>query len=368
MREFHFSNICTVIGLILAYMWAGLDGFIIAGLLILMEVSLSFDNAVVNATILKKMSTVWRKRFMTWGILIAVFGMRLVFPIVLVSLATGLNMYDVTMLAFEDKEEYSRHVLASNVEISMFGGMFLLMLFLDWIFEDKEHAWLSWLERPLAKLGKLDVLAVVMALIALVLTAELLAEDPADVMVSGVLGIITYLVVNGLGQLFESQGLEEAEADATQVGVVPGQGGASALVKASGKAAFFLFLYLEVLDASFSFDGVIGAFAITQDIFIIATVLGVGAMYIRSTTVYLVRKGTLQEFVYLEHGAHWAIGALAVILLVTIQYHVPELVTGLIGVAFIGAAFASSIRLRKVLAAHKDDDEVDEPDTVGAAT
>ena len=123
-----------------------------------------------------------------------------------------------------------------------------------------------------------------------------------------------------------------------------------------------------MLDASFSFDGVIGAFAITQDIFIIATGLGVGAMYIRSTTVYLVRKGTLQEFVYLEHGAHWAIGALAVILLVTIQYHVPELVTGLIGVAFIGAAFASSIRLRKVLAAHKDDDEVEEPDTVGAAT
>jgi hypothetical protein len=114
-------------------------------------------------------------------------------------------------------------------------------------------------------------------------------------------------------------------------------------VVATGKAAFFLFLYLEVLDASFSFDGVIGAFAISQDIFVIATGLGVGALYIRSLTVYLVRQGTLNDYVYLEHGAHWAIGALAVLLLVTIKYEIPEVVTGLIGVGFIIAAFISSV-------------------------
>ena len=111
----------------------------------------------------------------------------------------------------------------------------------------------------------------------------------------------------------------------------------------AGKAAFFLFLYLEVLDATFSFDGVIGAFAITSDPVIIAIGLGIGAMYIRSLTVFLVRKGTLGEYVYLEHGAQWAIGALAVVLLVTIKYEVPEVVTGLIGVGFIGAALVSSI-------------------------
>lgn len=373
LRTFGWSFAITAIALIGAFILGGPQAFLLVAILCVLEISLSFDNAVVNAKILVRMNEFWQKMFLTIGILIAVFGMRLLFPLVIVSVTAGLGPVEAVQLAAEGGDvdtpgTYAYLLNEAHPTIAAFGGMFLLMLFLDWIFEDKEHAWLAWLERPLAKLGKLDVLAVVMALIALVLTAELLAEDPADVMVSGVLGIITYLVVNGLGQLFESQGLEEAEADATQVGVVPGQGGASALVKASGKAAFFLFLYLEVLDASFSFDGVIGAFAITQDIFIIATGLGVGAMYIRSTTVYLVRKGTLQEFVYLEHGAHWAIGALAVILLVTIQYHVPELVTGLIGVAFIGAAFASSIRLRKVLAAHKDDDEVEEPDTVGAAT
>ena len=87
---------------------------------------------------------------------------------------------------------------------------------------------------------------------------------------------------------------------------------------AVGRAAFFLFLYLELIDASFSFDGVVGAFAISQQIFVIAAGLGIGACYIRSLTVFLVRKGTLQEYIYLEHGAHWAIGALAVLLADTI--------------------------------------------------
>ena len=99
-----------------------------------------------------------------------------------------------------------------------------------------------------------------------------------------------------------------------------------------------MFLYLEVLDASFSFDGVIGAFAITNDIFMMALGLGIGAMYIRSLTVYLVRKGTLDDYVYLEHGAHYAIGALAVILLVTIKYEINEVITGLVGVVLIAAS------------------------------
>jgi hypothetical protein len=158
------------------------------------------------------------------------------------------------------------------------------------------------------------------------------------VLVAGVLGIATYLLVNGLGEFFDSdddEGDDEAELDAK-------------LAKNStrhvvGRAAFFLFLYLEVLDASFSFDGVVGAFAITPDPIIIAIGLGIGAMFIRSLTVYLVKKGTLSEYVYLEHGALWAIGALAVILLITIEYEVPEVVTGLVGVGFIGAALASSI-------------------------
>ena len=85
---------------------------------------------------------------------------------------------------------------------------------------------------------------------------------------------------------------------------------------AVGKAGLTLFLYLEVLDAAFSFDGVTGAFAITSDPIVIALGLGlVGSLFVRSITIFLVKQDALDRYVYLEHGAHWAIGVLAVIML-----------------------------------------------------
>ena len=153
---------------------------------------------------------------------------------------------------------------------------------------------------------------------------------------------MTYLLVNGLGEFFDQASEQDDDEGAAEAG--RSGSGPSRLAKATGRAGFFLFLYLEVLDAAFSFDGVIGAFAITTDPILIALGLGfIGAMFVRSLTVFLVRKGTLADYVYLEHGAHWAIGALSVILLVGIGYHVDEIVTGLIGVAFIVAAFLSSV-------------------------
>jgi len=173
---------------------------------------------------------------------------------------------------------------------------------------------------------------------------------------------VTYLLVNGLGEFFDQGGAEEGqEAEEGEEGETDGvpartSSGPSQLAKATGKAGLFLFLYLEVLDAAFSFDGVIGAFAITTDPILIALGLGlIGAMFVRSLTVFLVRKGTLADYVYLEHGAHWAIGALSVILLVGIGYHVDEIITGLIGVAFIAAAFLSSVLRNRRLAAEGTD-------------
>jgi uncharacterized protein len=120
-----------------------------------------------------------------------------------------------------------------------------------------------------------------------------------------------------------------------------------------------------VLDASFSFDGVVGAFAITLDPIVIAIGLGVGAMYVRSLTVFLVNRGTLDSYVYLEHGAHWAIGALAVILVLTIEFHIPEWFTGLIGVAFIALSVWSSVRRNHKVAKGEldaDSDNVNDED------
>jgi hypothetical protein len=354
LRIFGWSYAVTLASLVIAFLYAGIEGLILCAILGILEISLSFDNAVVNATVLDRMNAFWQRIFLTIGILIAVFGMRLVFPLAIVAVTAGLNPVEALTLALEqrppdDPTSYAYLLDQAYPQIAAFGGMFLFMLFLDWLFECREITWLVWLERPLARIGQLNRLSVVLAVVALVVLANTLAEEPAVVLTAGGLGLVTYLLVNGLGDFFEQAGADEeaAEAEPSRDGSGP-----SELAKAGGKAGFFLFLYLEVLDAAFSFDGVIGAFAITTDPILIALGLGlIGAMFVRSLTVFLVRKGTLADYVYLEHGAHWAIGALAAILLIGIGYHVNEIVTGLIGVAFIGAAFLSSVLRNRRIAA-----------------
>jgi hypothetical protein len=319
-----------------------------------LEVSLSFDNAVVNATVLSRMGDFWQKVFLTAGIVVAVFGMRLVFPLVIVGLTAHLGPAEAIRLALEqrpasDPTSYESLLSAAHPQIAAFGGMFLAMIFLNFILQERELTWLSWLECPLARVGKLEQLPVMVAGASLVGVATFLAEDSGEVMIAGMLGMITYLAVSSLDRIFEEaaesgdKGGRQSENEATGKNADPASGRPVTL--AVGKAGFALFLYLEVLDASFSFDGVIGAFAMTSDPIVIALGLGlIGALFVRSLTVYLVRQGTLSEYVYLEYGAHWAIGALAVILLVTTGVHVSEVVTGLVGVGFIGASIWSSIR------------------------
>jgi hypothetical protein len=344
LRIFGVSVAITVAGLIGGLLLGGPEAFIIVAILIVLEVSLSFDNAVVNAKVLIRMSPFWQRMFLTIGVLIAVFGMRLVFPLALVAITAGIGPIEVIDLALKGGTgpgTYADRLNEAHPAIAGFGGMFLGMLFLQWVFEEREYQWLKPLERPAVRAGTLEQLDVIVASVGLVLAAQYLAhgEEKTTVLVSGLLGMVTYLAVNGLGTVFENQGDEKAEDAAPAK-----KGGPSQTATVAGMAGFFLFLYLEVLDASFSFDGVIGAFAITQDIFIIAIGLGVGAFWVRSLTVFLVRRGTLANYIFLEHGAHWAIGALAVILLVSVKYEVPEVVAGGIGVAFIVAAFLSSIR------------------------
>jgi hypothetical protein len=364
LRTFGWSFGITAAGLALAGVLWGWHGLAIVAILSVLEISLSFDNAVINAGILRKMNAFWQKMFLTVGVLIAVFGMRLVFPIIIVAITAKLSPWEAVNVAINDHDRYEALVTGAHPAIAAFGGMFLLMIFLDFIFEEREITWLGWLEKPLARLGKLDMLSVVIALVALVIAATTVATgvpvhgghgtiDKAEtVLLAGVGGLITYLVVGGVSGFFEER-LEEDEDDDEEgegdeegaESAEPAKTGPTAgqVAGLAGKAAFFMFLYLEVIDASFSFDGVVGAFAISNDIFEIALGLGIGAMYIRSLTVFLVRKGTLDDYVYLEHGAHYAIGALAVILLVTIKYDVSEVVTGLVGVVLIAASYWSSV-------------------------
>ncbi len=326
MKHFYGSFIFGFVGLALAYVWAGLPGMGIAALLSLMEITLSFDNAVVNAAILKDMGEKWQKRFLTWGILFAVFGMRLVFPLAIVAIATSLSLFEVANLALEDPKAYSQHVMDSHVSISSFGGMFLLMVFLHYFFnEHKQVHWIGAVEKSLAKLGKVESVEVIVALGVLLGLQWLLEDgDRLEALTSGIVGVVLYVVVNSMTALMSGN-----------------SGHGQGVVAYTG---FMGFMYLQILDASFSLDGVIGALAMSKDIVVIMLGLGIGAFFVRSMTVYMVRKGTLDEFVYLEHGAHYGIGALATIMLMSMMVHVSEVVTGLIGAGFIGFALISSIR------------------------
>ena len=327
MRYFFSSTLLCVLALAIGLWWGGWAAVLTCVLLILMEVSFSFDNAVVNATVLKDMDRVWQKRFLTWGMLIAVFGMRLIFPIVIVSFATGLHVWDVTKLAIENPAEYTRHVLDSHVQIGAFGGMFLLMVFLHFILDaSKKLHWIHAIESRLVTLGKMEAIETAIALVVLLVVQGFLDDEhKLPAMISGVVGIVLYVVVNGTTALVAGNQT----------------GHAGKPLAYSGMAGF---IYLQFLDASFSLDGVIGAFAISKDIIIIMLGLGVGAMYVRSLTVYLVQKGTLDKYKFLEHGAHYGIGVLAIIMLVSMVRPVPEIVTGLIGVVFIGLSLFSSVK------------------------
>jgi hypothetical protein len=344
VRVFGVSFVVAATALLIAFVYQGLQAMVLAAVLGVLEVSLSFDNAVVNAAVLERMSRFWQRIFLSVGVLIAVFGMRLLFPLIVVAIGAHLDPLHALNLALhppasgaasfpDGQPSYETLLQDANPKIATFGGMFLLLLFLNYICTPRETTWLSWLERPLARLGRFRMFPVVTALIVLVVIAGVIAPDEkADVvMVAGALGMVAYFLVDGLGNHFDHN--QEAGAQ-----------GPSRTTTVVGRAAFFSFLYLELLDASFSFDGVIGSFAITSDPIIIALGLGlIGAMFVRSITVYMVRKGTLAEYPYLEHGAHWAIGTLALVLLYSTGHHVDEITTGLIGVAIIGTAYLASV-------------------------
>lgn len=344
MKTFRIPVGITVLAIVLAGVIGGPKVGLIVALLAVLEISISFDNAIVNAAVLKTMTPKWQQVFLTWGILIAVFGMRLVFPIVIVAAAAGLPIPDVVDLALNNGAEYGHRLEEANPVIASFGGIFLLMVFLNFFLDDeKDVSWMP-VERPLTGLGRINAIAPAIGCSVLLGLSQFVAsEKQLDVLVAGLAGLICYLVANGIADRLEPDDLDD-EPDAAPVAPEPTTREAGAAVaSAMAKGGFASFMYLELLDASFSFDGVIGAFAISKDIIVIAAGLGLGALYIRTLTVYLVRQGTLDEYRYLEHGAHWAIGVLAVLLFIGIEGHVNEVITGLLGAGLIILAFISSL-------------------------
>ena len=331
LKYFKGSLLVVIAGSIAGYYIGGFEALFLVFVLSVMEVSLSFDNAVVNASVLKEMDAVWRKRFLTWGILIAVFGMRILFPVAVVSVIAAVSPWTALQIAIDDPSRYQTLMESSHISLMGFGGTFLLLVGLDFFLsEDKDDHWIPLVERTLLHAGKLKFAAEILTVLSVLLIAGvyLPEESQYSFVASGACGILAFTLIHKLAEAMESN--EESRVE----------GSAATNVAKSGLG---MFLYLEVLDASFSFDGVIAAFAISTNLFIIAIGLGIGAMFVRSLTIMLVEKNTLEEYRYLEHGAFYAIIALAVIMYLKTFIHIPELITGLIGAGFITLAFAHSL-------------------------
>lgn len=316
MKHYLLANILLAVSLVWSFLYGSYAALLTVLMLCALEVSVSFDNAVVNAGVLTDMDEKWRRRFITFGIPIAVFGMRLLFPVLIVALAAGITMYEAGSMALTDPTAYHHALQANEHTIFAFGGSFLLMVFLSFIFdEEKETHWIKPIEanRITLALSKIHSTSLIIASLAGLYLVHL--TNSPSIAIAYFSGIILFAILNSLDSFFSVDGV---------------------------KSGLIGFLYLEILDASFSFDGVIGAFALSSDIFIIMVGLGVGAMYVRSITLHLVEAGTLSEFKHLEHGAHYAIGALALIMFMKMFTEVNELIVGGLGIAFIVISLITS--------------------------
>ncbi|MBY0293789.1 DUF475 domain-containing protein [Patescibacteria group bacterium] len=321
LKFFLAPVIVSVIALVAVGWWGGLGAFLLVTMLAVLEVTLSFDNAVVNAKVLKEMSQVWQRRFLTWGILLSVVGTRLILPILIVSIVAFMSPFAITMLAFTDPAEYSRLLLGADASIKAFGGAFLLMVALKFFVDaGKTIHWIAVIEKRVAKWGSIEAIEAAVVMLVLVVLSFFSHDDPTTILRSGIVGIILFTITEGVAN------------------------GLNIESKHIARSGAMLFVYLNLLDTAFSLDGVIGAFALTTSLPIIVVGLGIGAYFVRSLTVYLVRAKTLDTLIYLEHGAHWAILGLAGAMFAGLVVHVPEIFTASIGIAFILLSYYSSRR------------------------
>jgi len=328
MKHFKSSIVITLIGFVVAFLFlGGFSALYVVILLFLLEVTLSFDNAVVNAKVLETMEPKWQQRFITYGIPVAVFGMRFLFPIVMVSMAShiitddgGIGVWNTFELAMYAPESYQEIFDKVHHIIYAFGGAFLLMVFLDFLFDStREVKWIDFIEDSsfIKKIATAEHTETIIALaIGLTLVNSVDEKIGIAVSLAYFTGIILHLVLITFDELLNSNGV---------------------------RSGIIGLLYLEVLDASFSFDGVIGAFALSSNIFIIMIGLGIGSMFVRSLTLYMVEKKTLDAYKYLEHGAHYAIFALALIMFCKMFIELNEIFVGTIGILFVGMAVVHSI-------------------------
>lgn len=324
LRHFGFSGLLTIAAIVAAFLTSGVGATITIIILIAIEIAFSFDNAIINAKILERLSKFWQQLFLTVGMIFAIVGMRFVFPILIVMVTANLPWGTVIDDALHHPKIYGEHLAEAHAAISAFGGAFLLTLTFYFLFDDaRKVLWLKELEKALQKIGGNVWLPPFLVTVVVAIVAAFAGQESATVLKAGLAGVVSYTAIHLLIEYLGTLAPKENKIY-------------------TGWPAFLAFMYLQILDASFSFDGVLGAFAITDKVLLIALGLGVGAIWVRSLTVFLVRKGTLGNYIYLEHGAHYAILTLSAALLISIFIEVPDAITGIVGLGVIGASYLSS--------------------------
>jgi uncharacterized protein len=291
------------------------ESILIIASLIVFEVVNSVDNAIVNAGVLKTMSVLWRKRFLLIGIFTSVFLVRFIFPLIIIWVSVPTISPQDLFLAFTGQNQIAAEAIEAQKHlVLMFGGVFLLYLSLHWIFlEEKEPLFIERFLKEKQGVWFFGFTAI------LLLVIMYFARSDSGMMLAAAVGSATFFLLYGLKQT-----AEESEHN---------------LVKgASGMSDVSKFIYLEVLDMTFSFDGVIGAFAFTINLILILIGIGVGALVVRELTI----KGidTIAKYKYLKNGALTSIGFLGLFMVleafcVEMPSYLPMVITfGLVGVSF----------------------------------
>jgi hypothetical protein len=391
LRIFSWSTPLIAISLIISAVYGGWNGLAIVGIVAIFQIAMLYEVAVGNVVMLKQLPVFWQKVFIRIGLPLAIFVVQLVFPVAIVSIIAWCNPVDVVELALTDPMSYKQMITDAHPVIAAFVGTFLLMSFLEVFFDERKTLWLQWLEKKLVKVGRpadwakwalfpVDQFGLILMIMLTILQhykdyghhayqyGGEYADLSASVFWGGVIGFILYQLIEGFSEIFRAKFVDRAQRSRPEI----------PLVTTDKRMSFFVICSLMVLNVQFSFYSMIGALAITNDIVSVTNGLGLGAMIVWLLTVYWVRQVKWTSSVnirhngenyeiersdsyrigqnnwvpydYITHGVSYAVGVLAVLMLFTVQYHIPELVIGVASVALIVASYISSVRRKRELA------------------
>lgn len=291
---------------------------ILAGL-ILFETITSIDNAIINAEVLSTMSERARRWFLVWGLLIAVFAIRGLLPLLIVWLSTPELSPAGAFLATFSSDPLVLEAIEQSAPILLSGGgTFLILLFLHWLFLEKKNFGLRG-EQYIASKGVWFFAIASIILAAIVWLA--LGRNPLMAF-GAVVGSTAFFIVHGF-----RQNAEEAEREMLH-------GNMSDMSK---------IFYLEVIDATFSIDGVVGAFAFTMSVPLILIGNGIGAFIVRELTIRNVDN--IKKYQYLKNGAMYSVFFLGIIMLLdSFGFHIPNWVSPVITFGVVGFFMYKSMR------------------------